>query len=467
MLAFTVRTMPDFQINWHHRVLCHYLDLFAEKKIKRLIVSMPPRHGKSELVSRRFPAYIFGKKPNTSIISCSYGADLASRMNRDVQRIIETSEYNEIFPATSLNGSNVRSVAQGSYLRNSDIFEIVGHKGVYRSAGVGGGITGMGGEYIIIDDPIKNQEEADSEVYRQKVWDWYTSTLYTRLEKEGCILITMTRWHEDDLVGRLLDRKKSGDEFADEWTVVDFPAIKDTDENPLDPREMNEALWEWKYPIYTLKGIRASVGGKVWNALYQQRPSPPDGNIVKRSWWQYYETLPEMDQIYLSADLTYKEGKTNDFAVFQIWGKLGARRYLIDQVRERMGFTEQLRVMQNLCAAYPKLTSKWIEDAANGAALIDFLRDKIPGIIAVKPRGSKLARAESCAPMIEAQNVYLPSPNICSWIHDYVEEWASFPAGKHDDQVDSTTQALNHITNALDSDWMPISLTGESKWLGR
>lgn len=210
MSDFVLYVDRNYQMNWHHQLLCEYLDRLAQKEIRRLMVFMPPRHGKSELVSRKFPAFLLGNKPDTSIISCSYASDLASRMNRDVQRLIDSPEYEQLFPNSRLFGKNIRSTARGSYLRNSDIFEIVNHRGVYRSAGVGGGITGMGGEYIIIDDPVKNREEADSATYREKVYNWYTSTLYTRLEKDGCILLTLTRWHEDDLAGKLLKASEDG-----------------------------------------------------------------------------------------------------------------------------------------------------------------------------------------------------------------------------------------------------------------
>lgn len=223
MLAFTTYTMPDYEVNWHHRVVCEALDDLFAGTITRLMISMPPRHGKSELVSRRFPAYILGRDPDAQVIAVSYSADLASMMNRDVQRIMDSPEYQRVFPGTKLGSSNIRSLAGGT-LRNSDIFEVVGRRGRYRSAGVGGGITGMGMQYGIIDDPIKNREEADSPTMREKVWDWYTSTFYTRLEKNARVLVTCTRWHEDDLSGRLL-RLQEEDPEADQWVEIRLPAI--------------------------------------------------------------------------------------------------------------------------------------------------------------------------------------------------------------------------------------------------
>ena len=251
LLGFTTYTYPDYQVNWHHKVLCGYLDHFVSGEIKRLMVFMPPRNGKSELVSRRLPAFILGKDPNASIIATSYTADLASMMNRDTQRIIDDDKYAELFPKTTLFGSNVRTVAKGSYLRNSDIFEVVGHKGVYKSAGVGGAITGMGCVYGIIDDPIKNRAEAESLTYRKALRDWYTSTFYTRLEKDARVLITLTRWHEDDLAGRLLKLAQECPD-ADQWTVVNFPAIAEDTRHHDDTRNTGEPLWPDKYPLKEL-----------------------------------------------------------------------------------------------------------------------------------------------------------------------------------------------------------------------
>ena len=269
------RTMGDFvlyvddnyRMNWHHRLLCDYLDKLAYKEIRRLMVFMPPRHGKSELVSRKFPAYLLGRNPDTSIISCSYSADLASRMNRDVQRLIDSERYLELFPGTQLSNQHTRRFYETRYTRNNNMFEVVDKKGTYRSSGVGGGITGMGGEYIIIDDPVKNREDADSATMREKVYDWYTSTLYTRLEKDGCILLTLTRWHEDDLAGKLL---KAAQEGADQWTILELPAVCEYPPKPYDERQEGEALWKWKYDEEALFAMKATAGSRDWAALYQQ-----------------------------------------------------------------------------------------------------------------------------------------------------------------------------------------------------
>lgn len=274
-LSFVQATMPDYQAGWHHRLMAEKLQQMATGTLRRLIISLPPRHGKSELASRRFPAWALGRNPNTKIIATSYGADLASSMNRDVQRIMDSSIYQQIFPKVRLNESNVRTES-GIPLRNSSIFEIVGHSGAYRSAGVGGGITGLGGNILICDDPIKSRAEADSPVFRQKVWDWYTSTFYTRQEQDARILIIMTRWHTDDLAGMLI-QKAAEDPSADQWEVVRLPAIAGHDLEPYDHRSPGEALWPEKYTIEKLNQMKASIDDYEWAALYDQSPRSSGG----------------------------------------------------------------------------------------------------------------------------------------------------------------------------------------------
>lgn len=448
LLAFTLFTKNDYEVNWHHAKLCEKLDKFARGEIKRLIVSMPPRHGKSELVSRRLPAFIFGVNPNAQIIATSYGSELATRMNRDVQRIMTMPHYQRLFPKTKLNETKVRTTAEGGALRNADMFEIVGHGGVYRASGVGGAITGMGANFAIIDDPIKNQEEADSITYREKVWDWYTSTLFTRLEKSGSVLLTMTRWHEDDLAGRLLKLAKSDPE-ADQWEVFEFPALKETENNPEDPRPVGEALWPEKYNVQRLAQIKATAGTRVWNALYQQRPSALEGGIIRRSWIKFYKELPgRLDDCIQSWDMAFKETKKSDFVVGHVWARAGANKYLIAETRDRMDIVATISAVLMLTARFPKSFAKLVEGKANGPAVIQLLKDKVPGLIEVEPEGSKESRLSAVAPEFEAGNIYLPDPGIAPWIHDYVEELVNFPNATHDDRVDATSQALLRLRTA-------------------
>lgn len=448
------RTMGDFvlyvddnyRMNWHHRLLCDYLDKLARKEIRRLMVFMPPRHGKSELVSRKFPAYLLGRNPDTSIISCSYSADLASRMNRDVQRLIDSERYLELFPGTQLSNQHTRRFYETRYTRNNNMFEVVDKKGTYRSSGVGGGITGMGGEYIIIDDPVKNREDADSATMREKVYDWYTSTLYTRLEKDGCILLTLTRWHEDDLAGKLL---KAAQEGADQWTILELPAVCEYPPKPYDVRQEGEALWKWKYDEEALEKMKVTVGSRDWAALYQQHPTPGEGGTFKREWWNYYKVLPDgLYDFVQSWDCTFKDAQSSDYVVGQVWARKGSSRYLLDQVRGRMSFTETLRAIRSLSAKWPQAIRKLVEDKANGTAVIDVLRKEIPGLIPVEPEGGKIVRANAVTAVAEAGNIYLPDPSIAPWVHDFVEEHAVFPNGANDDQVDAQTQANTYYNSS-------------------
>lgn len=443
-LEFVKYTKPDYEVNWHHKAMCEILQDFAEKKIKRLIIQAPPRSGKSELVSRRLPAYILGKNPDASIITAAYGAELASMMNRDVQRIIDSPAYYELFPETTLNRSNVRTVSQGSALRNSDIFEIVGRKGVYKCAGVGGALTGMGGSFALVDDPIKSKEDADSKVMREKVWDWYTSVLYTRLEKNGSVLLTMTRWHEADLAGHLIKLSEKEPD-ADKWTVITFPAILDEKtDNPYETRQLGEGLWENKFSLKTLHTMKASMGSRVWQALYQQRPTAPEGTIIKRDWLRFYRELPRMDKIILSWDMAFKESDSSDYVVGQVWGVKGSEYYLIDQVRDRMDFPKTIMAFKLLTKAYSEAAAKLVEAKANGQAVIDVLKKEISGIIPIDPKDSKESRLSSIAPLFEAGNIYYPENK--SFTHDNIEELISFPKAPHDDTVDATSQAVAYLS---------------------
>ena len=272
LLDFVSYTMPTYQVNWHHAILANKLQEFAEGKIKKLMVFMPPQHGKSELVSRRLPAYLLGRNPELKLIGCSYSSDLSSSFNRDVQRIIDDPLYTNVFPETRLNSSNVRSSSQGSYLRNSDIFEVVGYKGFYKSVGLGGSLTGTPADIGIIDDPVKDAIEADSPTYRARAWDWFTNVFLTRMHNDSQVLVTQTRWHEDDLSGRILARMKG-------WEVLSLPAICTGSHNSIDPRQEGEPLWASKHSLERLVEIQES-NPRAFHALYQQDPKPFSGGLV-------------------------------------------------------------------------------------------------------------------------------------------------------------------------------------------
>jgi hypothetical protein len=265
-LNFVTYTKKDYEVNWHHELLASYLDRFSSGDIKKLMVFMPPQHGKSELTSRRLPAYLLGKNPKLKVVGCSYSSDLAKSFNRDVQRIIDEQDYKDVFPQTKLNESNVKTVS-GSYLRNADIFETIEHRGFYKSVGVGGSLTGTSVDIAIIDDPVKDAIEGNSLTDQARKWEWYTNVLLTRLHNDSQQLITMTRWHKEDLCGKILQRMPEG------WEVLRLEAIKQNETHEADVREYGEALWEAKHSKKKIMSI-AKANPNTFNALYQGDPKP-------------------------------------------------------------------------------------------------------------------------------------------------------------------------------------------------
>ena len=431
---FTLHTKPDYLLGWVHKEICDELDRFlqdvADKKSPRLIITMPPRSGKSELVSRRFPAFALGRNPELQIIATSYSSDLSQRFNRDVQRVIDDEKYFELFPNTRLSNSRVRTDSRGSYIRTSDLFEIVGHAGAYRSCGVGGGITGQGADILIIDDPIKDRAQAGSKTIRDSIWDWYTSTAYTRLSPGGGVIVMATRWHTDDLIGRLIQRMGEGDTFR----IVNYPAIAEHDELH---RKAGEALHPERYPLSTLLQIQKTIGSRDWEALYQQHPVPDGGALFKLEWfrrWTASSLPPEFDHTLMSWDMTFKDSKNSDYVVGQVWGKKGPNFYLLDQVRGQWDFVKTKEMVRVLAQKWPRVVRKLVEDKANGSAVISELKSTVSGFVPITPTESKEARASSVTPYFEAGNVFIPEDTEAPWVPHYVSELLEFPAGSHDDQ---------------------------------
>ena len=420
LIPFTVMTYRNYKASWHHRLLAGRLMELERGDIDRLMVLMPPRHGKSELASIRFPAWFLGRHPENRVIATSYSARLAENFGRKVRDLVADPKFSLVFNGVGLSG---KSKAADRWETSSG--------GGYVAAGVGGSITGMGGDLLIVDDPFKNQEDADSKNYRDKVWDWYQSTLYTRIEKGGKIVVILTRWHEDDLAGRLLT---SG---AEKWELVSFPAIAEEDE---EFRQTGAPLWKEKYGAQALSRIKQAVGTRVWNALYQQRPAPDDGAVFKKAWFRLYDVEPVFDYMVQSWDMTFSGGAASDYVVGQVWGVSGAARYLVDQVRGRMDFMSAVKALREMSVKYPQARAKYIEDKANGPAVISALKNEVQGLIPINPRGSKISRALAITPMLEAGNVFLKRGRLAN---ELIEEAALFPAGKHDDMVDAMTQALS------------------------
>ena len=441
---------------------------------------MPPRNGKSELVSRRLPAFLFGKTPDCQIIACSYSADLAQRMNRDVQRIIDTPEYNKLFPEVNLNSSNVRTVAQGSFLRNSDIFEIVGNTGVYRSSGIGGGITGMGFNFGLIDDYCKNREEAESPTIRDKVYEWYTDVFLTRAEKEASILITATRWHKDDLIGRLLKLAEDNPE-ADQWEVITLPAMSEESRPEYDQRVGPEqALWPDKYPEKALLKVKATVPVYTWLSLYQQRPVAVSGNLINETDIKYCSLLngiltlkdssnDQLNKSYLltqcrifqTCDPAASEKDSADYFALGTWAQTPFNELaLIDLIHVKMEKPKQLPLMRQQYNNWHPIT-QWIATKGLGLSLFQDLRANGLPVNRIEEESDKVSRFITACGRISAGTFYildkLPHKT------EYKQELLDFPKGEHDDFVDITSTAVHVVINfPFDLQAYETSYTGTS-----
>ena len=465
LIRFTTYTKPDYLAGWFHHKLAKALDKFladvVARKSPRLIIMAPPRHGKTELTSRRFPAYALGKYPDMSFIATSYASDLASSINRDIQRIIDSEEYARVFPGTTLWGKNIRTVADGSYLRNSDIFEVVNRQGVYKSAGVGAGVTGRGGNVLLIDDPVKDAAEAHSETVRNGIWEWFTSTLYTRCAPGGGILLIMTRWHEDDLAGRLLANIKRGGEH---WDVIKFPAIAEQDEYDEETGELlrreGEALHPERYDIDALNNIKKGtsdepgLGSKVFTSLYQQNPTAAEGGIFKREYWKYITPpklvsamQPEERKLFLRElgvqtilqrwDTAIGGKKQNDYCACATLACAKNRYYLLDVWKERMEYPEMLREIESRKARWTatRVNVEGGGSASGKAAVQSIKRETVVPIFETITATDKVLRAETVSPSVECGLVYLFSGE--PWHADFIDQCANFPNIAFDDDVDA------------------------------
>ncbi len=414
LIAYSYLLNKDFIAAYHHKIISHHLEQ-ALYKPKRIILNIAPRHGKTFLVSQLFPTWFLGLMPHKKVILASYSGSLATDSGRIVRNIMQGEVYQSIFDTRLSADSTAKTVF--STTKN----------GSFLAVGKGGSIVGRGGDIIIVDDLVKSDQEARSSLHRKNIEEWWKNTLYTRLMPNGSIVVINTRWHKEDLTGFLLNNS------SQDWEHISIPAINDKD----------EALWPEMYPIEILNEIKREIGSHAFGTQYQQNPSDPEGEIVKKEWVRFYSELPRsFEETILSWDLSFKGNDDSDFVVGQVWGKNGANYYLIDQVRGRWDFTTTLHQFNALAYAYPQATKKLIEDAANASALISVLKDKIDGIVLYKPKTDKTSRLKAVTPLFQAGNVHIPSKMLYDWVDITLDEWFSFPNAKNDDTVDAMTQAL-------------------------
>jgi predicted phage terminase large subunit-like protein len=474
LITFTLFTRPDYEVNWHHEVVARALDRVlagfapraeqprhvpALKPCRRLMILEPPQNGKSEQVSRRFPAYAFGKNPDLRIIACSYNMSLAQDMSRDVQKIMSATAYRYAFPETHLAEQRwemdpVTGRRTHAEKRTQGQFDIVGHRGAYNAAGVDGPITGKTADIGIIDDPVKNRAEAESEVYRDRVWEWYKSAFTTRqFGSGGAIIICLTRWHEDDLAGRLLKLAAENPE-ADQWEVLSLPALAEVaDEH----RQAGDALWPEKYPLAELRRRRAGMGEYDWAALYQQRPTPSGGGLFKEAWFagRILDARPAIMRRARGWDTAGTEGDGDwtcgvevgeEFLRDDATGALVStgRFVVLDVQRQQLGpdgVDKLIRLMADVdgCAIREEK-----EGGSAGVAVIAARTKALAGkdYEGVQITGSKVTRSKPFRAQCEAGNVYLLRG---AWNAEYIKELCGFPTAKHDDQVDASSCAFNAV----------------------
>lgn len=405
-----------------------------------------PTHN-SEIISRSFPAWALGVNPDIKIAGCSYSADLAGQFSRSIQRIIDSKEYRQVFPETYLNCSNIRTNARG-YLRNVDLFETVNHRGFYKAVGVGGPLTGTPVDIAIIDDPVKDATEAYSPVYRERVWNWYNTVLTTRLHNDSRQLFIMTRWHEDDLAGRILKTE------GGEWTVLSIPAICETEhDGGLSQRHIGDALWPERHSLAKLEKQR-NRSPREFSALYQQRPVIEGGNIVKRDWFGKisqadFKALRFNEPIHFYLDTAYEEKKVktdNDPSGILAACRIGTLVYLTHAMKVYKEMPDLLRFLPEYIAAQGGNgeSKLHVEPKANGKSVVQML--KAISFLNVKetepPTDSKETRLKVVSPRIECGRVVLVEG---TWNDDFLDEVCGFPALEHDEFVDILGYAINDL----------------------
>lgn len=398
LLSFITYTMDDYEVNWHHELICKYLMRWLKDTTgewSNLMIFAPPRHGKSEIVSRRLPAYILGDDPDAEVINASYGADLAQRMNRDVQRIIDSPKYVNLFPDTRL-----KKAGQGfstDKIRTTKHFEIIDQKGSLVSAGVDGTLTGFGGDFIIIDDPVKDMKAALSKTVKKRAREWYDSVAQTRLESGGKVLLTMTRWAQDDLAGELLQIAED-DPDATQWQVLSLPAIRhaqqptdDVAPAPEDPRDIGEALWKQKKTEAALRKIKASVHSRVWTSLYQQNPRPESGDIWRSDHFVIVPDEQIPSNLYARGvdwDLAYTQKEKNSASAYIAGGVHNQTAYITDAGYFYLEFPELIERMKAIAPDMPK----YIENKASGISAAQTLEREGVAVELVDVESDKLSR---------------------------------------------------------------------------
>ena len=445
-IKFVEAVWPSFIAGRHHAKMADAFERVARGECKRLIINMPPRHTKSEFASYLLPAWFLGKYPQKKIIQCSHTAELAVGFGRKVRNLVDTEVYHNIFPNLAL-ASDSKAAGRWNTSKGGDYFAI----------GIGGAVTGKGADVLIIDDPHSEQEaaiaETNPDIY-DKTYEWYTSGPRQRLQPGGAIVIVMTRWSKRDLTGQILKDALANDSF-DEWEVIEFPAILPSD----------KPLWPEFWPLSELEKVKRDVPNSKWMAQYQQNPISESAAIVKREWWMEWDsdTPPKCDFILQSWDTAFEKTQRADYSACTTWGVFyqpddagneQANIILLNAFRDRMEFPELKRVAIEEYRDWEP-DSVIIEKKASGAPLIYEMRAMgIPVQEFTPTRGNdKISRLNAVSDLFASGRVWAPASR---WAEEVIDEVAEFPAGTHDDYVDTVSMALHrfrrggYITTNLD-----------------
>jgi len=421
-MSFVKYVWPDFIEGSHHKIMGEKFNRVSQGKLKRVIINMAPRHTKSEFSSYLLPSWMIGKNPKLKIIQATHTTELAVRFGRKAKHLIDSEEYQKIFPTKLREDSK----AAGRWETNEG--------GEYFAAGVGGSITGRGADLLIIDDPHSEQDALNVNAL-ERTWEWYTSGPRQRLQPGGIIVVVMTRWNMKDLTGRLINAQK--ETKADQWEVIEFPAILPN----------KKPVWPEYWKLEELESVKASLAIGKWNAQYQQNPTAEEGSIIKREWWNLWEKdLPPLYHVIQSYDTAFLKKETADYSAITTWGVFyptedsGPNLILLDVVKDRFEFPELRRVALDQYN-YWKPESVIIEGKASGMPLTFELRKQgIPVINYTPSRGNdKHARVNAVAPLFESGQIWATDDKFTE---EVIEECAAFPYGDHDDLVDSMTQAV-------------------------
>lgn len=444
-IEFCRHTMPSYDAAPH--ILDHLVPIIYKAMLTpnyRGIVTLPPRHSKSLNVSEKMPPFYLGLFPQNRIIAASHTGSLANTFSRRVRNTIQSPRY----PFEHVQVADDKGAVQAW-----DVTYKGEQAGGYYAVGVGGTPTGQGANLIIIDDPIRSAADADSEVVRQGIWTWFTETMYTRLEPGGSILITATRWHEDDLTGRLLKQMKEGGE---EWEHTHLPAIN----------EEGEPLWPTRWPLRSLLRIQRAVGSRAWSAQYQGSPVLESGSIIKKHWLLPYDVRPHNLRVIQSWDTAYETASHNDYSVCTTIAYNAYERYIIDVYREKLEFPDLKRMVRSQFMKF-RPQAILMENAASGRSIIQDNNDqrglnfeRLPIIPVDVPtiKNWKQVRVQELTPMLESGRVRVPQE--ATWLEDWMNEITRFPLAAHDDQVDSMAQGLyylenEHKTGLSEGSWLP------------